>query len=55
MAENESITVLLDECTEEGWYMGMNANGDRGFVPQNYVQMAAEGDAVQARHPFSKA
>ena len=44
MSENEAITVLLDECDEEGWVMGMNASGDKGFVPQNYVQMAGEGD-----------
>ena len=49
MSENETITVLLDECDEEGWVMGMNANGDKGFVPQNYVQMAGEGDTGAAQ------
>ena len=71
VTENEAITVLLDECDEDGWVrarsskspvprtsthpvrhlqvMGLNARGEKGFVPQNYVQMAGEGGEEMQR------
>ena len=29
--------------------MGLNARGEKGFVPQNYVQMAGEGEEAMQR------
>lgn len=46
--ENEEINVLLDECDEEGWLKAVNASGQTGYVPQNYVELQDEGQANAA-------
>ena len=39
VAENEEIDVMVKECDEEGWLMGRNKEGVRGYIPYNYVEV----------------
>ena len=37
--ETEEVFVLPGECDEEGWLMIMNSAGEKGYVPQNYLEV----------------
>ena len=37
--ETENVFVLPGECDEEGWLMVMNSAGEKGYVPQNYLEV----------------
>ena len=39
ITENEELTILMGQCDEEGWLMAVNARGDRGYVPENYIEI----------------
>jgi hypothetical protein len=39
VAENEEVDILVRECDEEGWLLGRNRAGRRGYVPYNYVEV----------------
>ena len=39
VVENEEIDVMVKECDEEGWVMGRNKDGRRGYVPNNYIEV----------------
>jgi hypothetical protein len=56
VTENEEIDILVRECDEEGWLMGRNKEGRRGYVPYNYVEVyecLAEDDQQQ-QEPVSR-
>lgn len=46
--ENEEVSVLLGECDEEGWLMVMNKSGQKGYVPQNYLELEGVGGEAGA-------
>ena len=52
IAEGEVLTILLDECDEDGWVMALNAEGSRGLVPQNYVDFE-QGVADGGQDPMT--
>ena len=37
--ENEQVDIMVKECDEEGWLMGRNKDGARGYIPFNYVEV----------------
>ena len=39
ISENEELTIIMGQCDEEGWLMAVNARGDRGYVPENYIEI----------------
>ena len=41
VTENEEVEILVRECDEEGWLMARNSQGERGYVPTNYVEVFA--------------
>jgi len=41
ISENEEVTILLGSCDEEGWLMAINSKGERGYVPENYIEIRA--------------
>ena len=43
MTENEEIDIMVKECDEEGWLMGRNSQGTRGYIPHNYVEVGTRG------------
>jgi hypothetical protein len=52
VAENEEVDILVRECDEEGWLLGRNRAGRRGYVPYNYVEVyecLAEDDQEQGQ------
>jgi hypothetical protein len=54
VVENEEVDIMVRECDEEGWLMGRNKAGRRGYVPYNYVEVfacLAEDDSVEEKQP----
>jgi hypothetical protein len=39
ITENEELTILLGQCDEEGWLMAMNSKGEKGYIPENYLEI----------------
>ncbi len=39
ISENEELTILLGQCDEEGWLMAMNSRGEKGYIPENYLEI----------------
>nr|XP_040568675.1 LOW QUALITY PROTEIN: protein nervous wreck-like [Lepeophtheirus salmonis] len=61
--EQEIIQILYSESDEEGWVMAQNSQGQKGYVPQNYleindaptengVRQEEKQDAVPVKHEF---
>ncbi len=40
----------MDECDEEGWLMGINAEGQKGYIPQNYVEFSGQQQQPQEEY-----
>jgi hypothetical protein len=50
--ENEVVYVSNEECDEEGWVVCINANGEKGYVPCNYLDMGEEAAPAEAEPPL---
>ena len=55
--ENEELTILLGQCDEEGWLMAINSKGEKGYIPENYLEIrhmpantSFEGDRASMQH-----
>ena len=48
ITENEVIFVSNEECDEEGWVVVINAQGQKGYVPMNYLDQGTEEDGADA-------
>ncbi len=46
ISENEEVTILMGHCDEEGWLMAINAKGERGYVPENYIEIRSMLDSA---------
>ena len=42
ITENEIIFISNEECDEEGWVVVTNAQGQKGYVPMNYLDLGEE-------------
>ena len=58
--ENEELTILLGQCDEEGWLMAMNSRGEKGYIPENYLEIkhmpanaSFDGDKASIQHQVS--
>lgn len=56
ISENEELSILLGQCDEEGWLMAINSKGERGYVPENYIEFrSTPGQPVQHQESFDRA
>ncbi|KAJ6150761.1 hypothetical protein N7470_007355 [Penicillium chermesinum] len=46
LREGEVVTEI--EMVDEDWWLGVNAQGERGLFPGNYVEIAADGEVADA-------
>ena len=46
ISENEVIFVSNEECDEEGWAVVINDQGQKGYVPLNYLDMGDDEEEV---------
>lgn len=40
--ENEVVYISTEECDEEGWVVAINSEGQKGYVPLNYLVLTEE-------------
>jgi hypothetical protein len=57
ITENEELTILLGQCDEEGWLMAINSKGEKGYIPENYLEIrqmpantSLDGDRAAIQH-----
>lgn len=48
ITENEMVYLANEECDEEGWAVCINAHGQKGYVPLNYLEIEAEAQTEAA-------
>ena len=51
ITENEVVYIANEECDEEGWVVIVNAQGQKGYVPQNYLEMGEAAPAEAEAQP----
>ena len=45
------VYIANEECDEEGWVVIVNAQGQKGYVPQNYLEMGEAAPAEVEAQP----
>ena len=53
ITENEIIFISNEECDEEGWVVVINAQGQKGYVPMNYLDLGEEEENNGAAEPMT--
>lgn len=48
--ENEAVFISNEECDEEGWVVCINAQGQKGYVPLNYLDLG-DAEAIEEAPP----
>ena len=48
ITENEVVYLSNEECDEEGWAVCINAQGQKGYVPCNYLELEEQAAAESA-------